>query len=250
MIDSVDLMTKAERLRRQLGEDNNSPVDIFALAQLLDELTLVFRPMGNNLSGMCIKDHYGNCTIAINSLMTVGRQRFSLAHQFYHMFYDENMVSVCSKQIDSGRELERKADMFASFFLIPRAALLDKVEQLTKKNEGRLSLTDIIWIEQFFGVSHQATLFQLLNCRCIGKNEVEEYINVNVSRRAAAMGFNPDLYKPTEESKRYFTYGRYLNLVDQLNENDLVSNGRYEELLLDAFRADLVYGSEERDIID
>ena len=33
MIDYADLMTKAERLRKQLGEDNNSPIDIFALAQ-------------------------------------------------------------------------------------------------------------------------------------------------------------------------------------------------------------------------
>ena len=27
MIDYADLMTKAERLRKRLGEDNNSPVD-------------------------------------------------------------------------------------------------------------------------------------------------------------------------------------------------------------------------------
>ena len=55
MIDYADLMTKAERLRKRLGEDNNSPVDIFSLAQEIEKLTIVYYPMGNKLSGMCIK---------------------------------------------------------------------------------------------------------------------------------------------------------------------------------------------------
>ena len=73
MIDYVDLMTKAERLRRQLGEDNNSPIDIFALAQEIENLTIVYYPLGNKISGMCIKGANGS-TIALNSSMTLGRQ--------------------------------------------------------------------------------------------------------------------------------------------------------------------------------
>ena len=42
MIDYADLMTKAERLRKRLGEDNNSPVDIFSLAQEIEKLTIVY----------------------------------------------------------------------------------------------------------------------------------------------------------------------------------------------------------------
>ena len=48
------------------------------------------------------------------------------------------------------------------------------------------------------------------------------------------------------------TYGNYINQVEELYSKGLISNGKYEELLLDAFRTDLVYGDEEEggDIID
>ena len=53
-MDFADLMTKADVIRKKLGEDSNSPIDIFTLAQNIENLTLVYYPMGNNISGMCI----------------------------------------------------------------------------------------------------------------------------------------------------------------------------------------------------
>ena len=77
MIDKADLMTKAIQYRKELGEDSNSPIDIFSLAQNIERLTLVHYPMGDSISGMCIKGKNGNSVIAINSAMSLGRQRFS-----------------------------------------------------------------------------------------------------------------------------------------------------------------------------
>ena len=59
-MDNADLMTKAAMLRNELGEDSNSPIDIFALAQRIKGLTIVYYPMGDNLSGMCIKGQKDN----------------------------------------------------------------------------------------------------------------------------------------------------------------------------------------------
>lgn len=39
--------------------------------------------------------------------------------------------------------------------------------------------------------------------------------------------------------------GQYINLTEQLLENNRISQGKYEELLLDAFRYDIVYGLDE-----
>ena len=66
-MDLTDLMTKAEIIRKKMGEDCNSPIDILSLVQNMDNLTLVYYPMGSNISGICIKNKDGNCTIAINS---------------------------------------------------------------------------------------------------------------------------------------------------------------------------------------
>lgn len=248
-MDLTDLMTKAEIVRKKMGEDCNSPIDILSLVQNMDNLTLVYYPMGSNISGMCIKNEDGNCTIAINSLMTLGRQRFSLAHELYHYYFDDNMMNVCKKEIGTGAENERKADIFASYLLMPRTALYEKVVSL-KQNE-KLTLQDIIKIEQYFKVSHQTALYQLLNCKFISKSEFDKYMDIRVRREAELMGFNSDLYKPTSEDKQYCTYGKYLNLAKEMLDKELISNGKYEELLLDAFRADLVYGFEESgDVVD
>ena len=41
------------------------------------------------------------------------------------------------------------------------------------------------------------------------------------------------------------TYGRYIKRAEDLLSRGLISDGKYEELLLEAFRADLVYGLDE-----
>jgi hypothetical protein len=89
LIDKLTLCTKALSLRKELGEDTTSPIDIFSLAHSIPQLTLVFYPMGEHLSGLCIKND-GYPVIAINSSMSVGRQRFSMAHELYHLYYDES----------------------------------------------------------------------------------------------------------------------------------------------------------------
>ena len=84
-VNEIDSM--AVNLRKELGEDSMSPVDIFTIAKTMPELTTVLYPLGNNISGMCIKGN-GASLIAINSGMSLGRQRFSMAHEFYHLHYD------------------------------------------------------------------------------------------------------------------------------------------------------------------
>lgn len=251
MIDYADLMTKAERLRKQFGEDNNSPIDILALAQEIDGLTLVYYPLGNKISGICVKGTDERCVIALNSTMTIGRQRFTLAHEFYHLFYDTNMKSICSKSLGTGSEAEKTADAFAAHFLMPRAALADKVDSFSSKHEGKLNLQDVIRIEQYFAVSHQAAVYQLNNCGYIGKKDRDEWLNISVKRQAEAMGLKSDLYCSLPKNKQYCTYGYYINQTEQLLTHDIISHGKYEELLLDAFRDDLVYGvGEGGELID
>ena len=65
------------------------------------------------------------------------------------------------------------------------------------------------------------------------------------------MGFSTDLYSPLEENKQYRTYGHYIQRVEKLREMNIISEGKYDELLLDAFRDDIVYSTEEGcDLID
>ena len=51
-VNEIDSM--AVNLRKELGEDSMSPIDVFAIAKTMPELTTVLYPLGNNISGMCI----------------------------------------------------------------------------------------------------------------------------------------------------------------------------------------------------
>ena len=48
------------------------------------------------------------------------------------------------------------------------------------------------------------------------------------------------------------TTGQYIRLADKLYREEIISTGKYEEILLDAFRDDLVYGGaeEEDEVVD
>ena len=245
-MDKDRIMIKAATLRKRLGEDSDSPIDIFALAQDIDGLTLVFYPMSDKISGMCIKGTAANANvIAINSAMTLGRQRYSLAHELYHLFYDEQMSSVCAKKIAEATGNEKEADSFASYFLMPPASLQIKVELLKSRNENNnLTVRDVVRLEQHFGVSHQAMLIRLKEDGHLSATECEN-MQIGVKRIAERMGFPTTLYSPTAEDQQYATYGNYLEQVEQVFDKDLISTGKYDELLLDAFRADLVFGSED-----
>ena len=253
MIDNAKLMTQAMMLRQKLGEDNSSPIDVFALVQNIEGLTIVYYPMGGTVSGFCVKTPTGIKLIAVNSGMTMGRQRFSLAHELYHLYFDDNTFSACSKKIDTGKEIERSADMFASYFLMPDVSLQLMARQLLDKHPGNeLSLSDVVRIEQYFGVSHQATIYRLVKALLITEETGRNYRCKAVRSIANSLGYSSDLYQPSPKAKQYMTYGYYIGQAETVQEHNLVSTGKCENLLMDAFRSDLVYGEEgeDGDLID
>ena len=240
MIDLMELNAKAIELRRRLGEDEYSSVDIFALANHIPDLTLVLYPMGEHISGVCIKNEGANL-IAINSSMSYGRQRYSLAHEFYHLLYDINDgVSISSKSFDTHSENEKKADWFASYFLAPYGALRSAIQ----KNESQaLSIRDIISLEQRFGISHQAMLRRLLKENYIDQCAANS-MSESVIYYAKQYGYNESLYLPTNEQNQKRTYGKYIVQAEELREKNVISIGKYEELLLEAVRYDIVFGDD------
>lgn len=243
-INEIDSM--AVNLRKELGEDSMSPIDIFAIAKTMPELTTVLYPLGSNISGMCIKGE-GASLIAINSGMSLGRQRFSMAHEFYHLHFDsEEKKSVCSIAINGGDEKERKADIFASHFLLPSAALYNVL-----KDSNAVSLEKVVWLEQYFGMSRQTILYRLKSEGKIDSNLYNK-MQVDVQYSAAKLGYDTDLYKSTPAGNNMKTTGQYIRMADKLYSEEIISIGKYEEMLLDAFREDLVFGDDNEgdEIID
>lgn len=241
-----ELSYQANDLRKRFGEDLFSPIDVFAILQSQERLTLVFYPLSEHISGMCVRTHSGDQLVAINSRLTQGRQRFTAAHELYHLFIQKEIQSVvCGKEIGDGKdEEEMNADGFASFFLAPNDALRSYIENnLTKGKNRPISLEDIVRIEQYFKMSRQATLYRLVGDGFIPL-DFANTLKSNIIASARKYGFNETVYVSTPSDQQYYTTGSYIELVEQLKDRDLVSYGKYEELLLDAYRADIVFNFE------
>lgn len=252
MKEKIELNSEAIDLRRRFGEDSDSPIDIFSLIHNNDDLTIVFYPMSSRMSGMCIRDGK-NKIIGINSKSTYGRQRFTIAHELYHLYFHKDFKSiVCSFDLEMNKDTqEKEADMFASYFLAPYEALSYFIKEKLGKEKHKLDIEDVVRIEQYFSMSRQAILWRLVNDDYLSKEKSETMKN-NIIISARRLGYSDELYTLTSEEKQYGTFGKYIKLAEKLKNKDLISQGKYEELLLSGFRSDIVYGSNlgEEEVYD
>ena len=90
-----EINSLALRTRRMWNEDGYSPIDIFAIVNGWKDkkITVIRYPMPSRISGMCTKENE-DIIICINSTTSYGRQRFTLAHELYHVLYEKEMKRV------------------------------------------------------------------------------------------------------------------------------------------------------------
>ena len=84
-------------------------------------------------------------------------------------------------------------------------------------------------------------MWRLIGDGYLTRNKADT-MKTGIISSAMKLGFDIRLYLPTPVEKRYFTFGKYINLVKKIKDRELISAGKYEELLLDEFRRDVVYG--------
>lgn len=243
----IEINSDAISLRKNFGIDVYSPVDIFSLLSNLENLTVVHYPMGDNISGACFKFD-SQKLIVINSNSTYGRQRFTAAHELCHLFFHKQLGSViCPKSIEKTKDSqEKEADLFASYFLAPDEALKDFISRDIKiGDEEIIDINHVVAIEQHFGLSRMATLQRLIDDGYLS-HEKAKIMRKDVILSALKLGFDKKLYLPTPEDQKYATFGQYIKFAEELKNKELISNGKYEELLLDAYRSDIVFGLEEQ----
>lgn len=242
------LNTEAIKLREKWGLNPYGSIDITSIVlSKLSNLTLLYIPFSRNTSGMCIKDENVEI-IGINSTMTKGRQRFTLAHELYHLLIEESTGKpiICNNHYRD--DSEREADKFASFLLMSEEGL----EQYCEMNNinDNWNLTNIISVEQYFQISNHALLTRLKSKQKISQKEYNEYLGKSISYEARIKGYSDELYRPSPEDDQYMTLGKYINTIEYLDETNKISQSKKKELLLDGYRGDLVFNVNKGDDIN
>ena len=129
--------SRAIDTRNELGINLSEPIDsdILKVLRKKENISIIVTELKGNISGYFLRKE-DICLIVINSSRSLGHQRFTAAHEYYHFKYDKEMKGkICHIKINKfndGYENETEANYFASYFLMPDESLryyIDKRRQ-------------------------------------------------------------------------------------------------------------------------
>ena len=214
----------AQKFRLDHGLGMAEPISVKTVLRKLEILTM-YRPLSENSFGISIKAESGKRFMLVNSNSTRGRQHFTIAHELYHLYYDESPVPHMCDGIASG--VERDANLFASALLMPREGLLSMVSDFEVKNR-KIKLATVLRMEQLFGVSRHTLLVRLKDIGLITEQYLKELKSIHVKESAAQYGYDMSLYEAGNAGVVIGDFGEKARL---LFEDGRISEGHYYELL-------------------
>lgn len=223
------LLTIIERqvaeFRQHIGLGDTQAVNMKSLLLRLNVLTL-FRPLSKSFSGMSLKSPSGERFMLINSNQPRGRQHFTIAHELYHLFIEENPTPHKCGEEGVKSEPEQCADAFALTFLMPHTAILQMIP--TEELNGKISLATVIRLEHYFSVSRQAIINRLCDTGFINRKQRDNMLSFPAVRTAQEYGYDTSLYHPGNEN---LVIGDFGEKARKLYDEEKISEGHYRELL-------------------
>jgi Zn-dependent peptidase ImmA (M78 family)/transcriptional regulator with XRE-family HTH domain len=161
--------------------------------------------------------------IVVNDEEAPWRINFTLAHELFHILTWDAFPADDMQQNDSHfRDVEKKADRFASTLLLPESEVR---QELSDRMAGqRLSFSDIVDVAHEFGVSTQALLYRMANMHLIAWE------------RADAAAHDEELILLDRRVRRDARYDapesqRFILLAAKCLRKGLISRGKFAELL-------------------
>lgn len=217
---------KAGEFRQSIGLSDAEAVNLKSLLLKLNVLT-VYRPLSDRFSGMSLKSPGGERFMLINSNQPRSRQHFTIAHELYHLFIEENPTPHNCEVEGAKSETEQCADAFALLFLIPYKGLLQMIPNAELESR-KISLATVIRLEHYFSVSRQAILNRLVDAKFITRSERDNFQSIPVISSAREYGYDTSLYKSGNEN---LIIGDFGEKARKLYDEEKISEGHYRELL-------------------
>lgn len=214
----------AQKFRLQLGLSMTEPISVKTILRKLGILTM-YRPLSDGSYGISAKSESGRMFMMVNCNSTRGRQHFTVAHELYHLFYDDKPVPhMCG---GSAIGVEKDANLFASALLMPREGLLTMISDEEVRTR-KVNLATVLRMEQYFGVSRITLLLRLKDVGLISETLLSELKLVPVKDSAKQYGYDLSLYESGNAGVVIGDFGEKARL---LFESGRISEGHYYELL-------------------
>lgn len=214
--------------RNAHGFGDTDAINLKSLLIKLDVIA-VFMSIPDKISGMAIKTKEKNF-ILINSDHSIGRQNFSICHELFHLYVQNDFVPhhCHAGSFNKDYMTEWMADVFASYFLIPDNGIIHLIPE-NELSKDKITIETILKIENYFRNSRASLLFRLKELSLISPAKYDEF-NINIKKTAKQYGYSTKLYEPGNAG---LVIGNYGVLAKYLYDNEKISEGHYHSLLND-----------------
>lgn len=230
----LECKEKASQFRKNFGFGPDDPIHLRSFL-LKQNVISLFKPLSDGFAGMAMIVG-GRRFMMVNQNHTMGKQHFTIAHELYHLFVQENFTArkcitgLFLKQTDVE---EKKADLFAANLLLPDigvSSLVPKEERL-----GSVSEQTIFKIQQVYSVSVKATIFRLKELGFVDDSYFDAYKSGS-TQKIRNLGFDTRLMFPGNQD---LALGDYAVLAKELFEAGRISESLYFDYL-NAINIDLL----------
>ena len=220
----------ALKMRAQAGLNPFEPIHTKTLLRKLGVM-VIYRPLSEKACGLSMRSADGSGKfMLINSNNSRGRQHFTICHELFHLFYDEEpKPHICGTPGMEREPAEINANAFSSALLLPQAGVLESIPSEEIMNR-RITTATMLRVEQLFGVSHQSLCYCLRHLRLLTEEELQTHLEESkvIQDIATEYGYDLSLYQPGNEGVVIGDFGEKARL---LFEQERISEGHYVELL-------------------
>src|SRR5574344_791061 len=166
-MDKISLVAEdlARKFRSDYDYSMSEPIIIKSLLTKLRILTM-YKPLSEDAYGLSTRSaDKEDKFILVNSQSSKGRQHFTIAHELYHLYLDENPHPHICRKDGKKDKVEVMADAFASALLLPQEGVFKAIPTEEIKNR-KVSLSTV-----FF----PGAIFQSFTPVCAIQTETPEF---------------------------------------------------------------------------
>ena len=242
MKDKLRLPDELLRLEiKELAEETRIRFAKKGLSDIFDILSetafLIRKPLDiEGLSGF-ITYFEERFVVYLNTNFTLGHERYTAAHELYHIMYNKDILKKEKVFIDKDKHEEEdlRADIFAAEFLMPE----DYVKKVFYKNvnvgKNNIEPEHIVRMHNFFDVSYKAMLKRLIQLNLCSPKRYNRLIEIASLENKAQLqaltkeeGFDIDLIIPSKANQ---IPAEYLIYTKANYESGKIDQEEYEKAL-------------------
>lgn len=219
----------AHSLRNWLGIGAGPIQNLFALLELQLGVRVYARKLDAKVSGLFAYDEAVGACILINAGHREDRRTLTGAHELGHFIATRRRPEIYQDERHENSREERYANAFASAFLMPARAVMEKFKELTI-GSTHLTRRHIILLAHFFGVSRQATVLRLEELGLTKKGSWDWFMdNGGITDEQVRQVIGPAAYGPIPTGEAQSS--RLFLLAIEAWKKDLISEGQMSEML-------------------